>query len=474
MLSTEEIEKLISIDRNSTKKRKARLGVKYYEGEHDILQYKLFYYNSNGELVEDTTRSNIKIPHAFFTELVDQEVQYLLSDFSITSDIDILKEELEDRFNDDFKAELSETCEGTTVKGMEYMYAYLAEDNKTRFKNADSLGVIEVRENEASDNADHIIFYYRDRIDKKRRPVLKIEVWDKNFKYFYIKIGTDRIKLDENEKINPRPHKVYKKDNELVYRESEPGYDTIPFFRLDNNKKQTSSLKPIKKLIDDYDLMNCGLSNNLQDVADALYVVKGFKGNNFDELQQNIKTKKMIGVGDNGGVDIKTIDIPYEARKIKMELDEKNIYKFGMGFNSSQTGDGNITNIVIKSRYTLLDLKCNKKEKYVRKLLKPMIQITLNEINEKNGTNYTLKDVKIKLGRIIPTNEADNATIEKTKAETKQIELNVILDAAAKLDDETVIKAICEILDIEYEEIKDKIEIDKVDLNTVEKELENE
>lgn len=478
MLSIEEIDRLIKIDKNSRAKRKAKVGQRYYEAEHDILNYRMFYYNSNDELVEDTTRSNIKISHAFFTELVDQEVQYLLSKFQIKAKNEAdktLDEELKDRFNDDFKTELSDTAEGTVVKGWNYMYGYLAEDNKTRFKNADSLGVIEVRAEEANDLTEHVIYYYIDRIDEKRNPIMKIEVWDADFRYFYIKVGTTgQIQLDTNEKINPRPHKVYIQNDSLVYRPSEPGYGSIPFFRLDNNKKRYSGLKPIKKLIDDYDLMNCGLSNNLQDVADALYVVKGFKGNDLDALQQNIRTKKLIGTNADGGVEIQTIDVPYEARKTKMELDEKNIYKFGMGFNASQVGDGNITNIVIKSRYTLLDLKCNKLEKYLRSFLKSIIQIALDEINAEHGTNYSLKDVDICLEREIPTNEADNAEIEKTKAETKQLEVNIILDAATKLDDETIIKALCDELDIDYEEIKDKIEINKIDLEQASKALEQQ
>lgn len=91
------------------------------------------------------------------------------------------------------------------------------------------------------------------------------------------------------------------------------------------------------------------------------------------DLYQNIHGKKVVGVGNKGEVEIRTVDIPYEARKAKLEEDEKNIYRFGMAFNSSQVGDGNITNIVLKSRYALLDLKCNKMEKRVRNFLKMLI-----------------------------------------------------------------------------------------------------
>ena len=79
MLSEAEILKFIMEDKTSQKKKLASIGQKYYEAEHDILQYRMFYFNADGKLVEDTTRSNIKIPHPFFTELVDQAVQYMLS-----------------------------------------------------------------------------------------------------------------------------------------------------------------------------------------------------------------------------------------------------------------------------------------------------------------------------------------------------------------------------------------------------------
>jgi hypothetical protein len=73
-----------------------------------------------------------------------------------------------------------------------------------------------------------------------------------------------------------------------------------------------------------------------------------------------------VGVSESGGIDVITTNIPVEARKAKLDIDKEAIYKFGMGFDSSQTGDGNITNVVIKSRYSLLDLKCNKVEVRLR------------------------------------------------------------------------------------------------------------
>lgn len=472
----DKIISLINNDKSSKKKKIAKKSELYYEARHDILDYKLYYFNADGELVEDTSRSNIKISHPFYTELIDQKVNYLLSDFKIKSKDEKLNAELETYFNDEFLSDLYDTCEETSKIGFGYMYAVLGNDFKTRFKSANALGVVEVKDEE-KDEIKGYLYHYLDEISKDNKEIVRVEYWDKEQTFYYI-LKEGQLSKDTRKEINPQPHKTWKEDTKKGVKTFGRGFGYLPFFRLDNNKKQFSDLKPIKSLIDDYDLMSCGLSNNLQDVSEGLYVVKGFDGDNLTELQQNIKTKKIVGVNEEGDVDIKTIDIPFQARKEKMELNEKNIYRFGMGFNSAQLGDGNITNIVIKSRYALLDLKCNKFENRLRPFLKKLIQVVLDEINETLKTSYSLSDIEIEINREVMTNALDNAQIKKTEAETKQIEVNTLLNIATYLPNEELIKSLCEVMDIDYNEIeseiKQKLEEDKIDLNEASDKLINE
>lgn len=455
MLTEQEIRYFISDDAGSQRKRKAREAQRYYEGEHDILNYRMFYYNSDGELVEDTTRSNIKISHPFFTELVDQQVQYMLSgdDSFVRSDVEGLQSKLDEYFDEDFKAELTDLLTGTITKGFDYLFAYQNEHDRLAFQYADSLGVIEVRAKDTDDNCNYVIYWYIDRIAKNNKVIKRIQVWDDEKTTYYVQNDEGGIDLDESIDINPRPHVIYERDNSLYYKP----FGFIPFFRLDNNKKQISNLKAIKGIIDDYDIMSCGLSNNLADFDHPLHVVRGFEGDNLDELSQNLKTKKTIGVDSEGGVEVHTVDVPYQARLTKMEQDEKNIYRFGMGFNSAQIGDGNITNIVIKSRYALLDLKCNKLEIKLKQFLKKIVKVVIDEINKKNNSAYKVEDVWFDFKREVMTNASDNAQIYKTEAETKQIEINTILGLHGVIDDKNVIKSICDVLELDYEEVKNNI-----------------
>lgn len=460
MLTTDEIKMFIDEDNASVKKHFARIGERYFDGDHDILRYRVFYYNADGQLVEDKTRSNVKIPHPFFKELTEQGTQYTLSGDEpfVLSDVPELQKELDNRFNynDDFIDELSEVITDCQTKGFAYMYALKDSTDCMKFTCADGIGVVEVEARFADDKKDHIIYWYVERIDKEGKRVKKIMDWDDEQVYYYVQTDEGEIKTDTSVEINPRPHILYKfEGDEKTYYER---LGFIPFFRLDNNKKQTSNLKTIKSLIDDYDLMASSLSNNLIDFDTPIHVVKGFEGDNLDELQQNLKTKKIVGVGSEGGIEVHTIDVPYAAREAKLALDEKNIYRFGMGLNLSGLKDTSATtNIAIKAAYSLLDLRCKHLERNIKRFLRKIVTVVIGEINEKEGTDYQISDVYFKFTHEVMSNEQENIQNELTEAQKKQIEINILLNLANVFDQETIIQAICEIFDIDYEEIKDKL-----------------
>ncbi len=461
MLSKEEIKRFIDDDAASRKKKIAKVGQDYYEGNHDIKDYKVYYIDSNGKAVEDDTRSNIKIAHPFFTELVDQAVQYILSgkDAFIKSDIPELQAELDKYFNEneDFTAELTELLAGCQAKGFEYMYAYKNEEDRTAFQCADSLNVIEVRAKDTQHETDYVIYWYTDHIAKGNKKVKCIEVRDDEQTACFIQVEGGDIEEDKCfNGTNVKPHAVYQKEGDSTLYGKHFGY--VPFFRLDNNKKQTSNLKVIKPIIDDYDIMNCGLSNNIQDGSEMYWVVKGFQGDNLDELVNNVKAKKHIGVDEEGGVDIRTVDIPYQARQAKLQEDEKNIYRFGMGLNTAGLKDTTATtNIAIKAAYSLLDLRCSKLIIRLKQFLRKLLKVVLAEINEVNGTDYQQKDVYFNFKPEIISNALENAQIALTEAQTRQAEINTLLSLATQFDNELLMQLVAEQLDLDWEEIKDKV-----------------
>lgn len=461
MLTHEEIRNFMDNDEISDKKKQAKIGQRYYNAEHDILDYRLFYYDANGDLVEDEYRSNVRIPHPFFTEIVDQTVQYILSgeDGFVKSDLPELQEEMDNYFNcnENFLSELAEMLTGVLVKGFDYMKQYKNADDVSEFQHADGMGVVEVRAKDTDKNTDYVIWWYIDRIEKGKKKIKRIQVWDGKEIYFCVQTDEGEIEKDTSEPINPKPHTLYQEDDGKTITYGEFGH--IPFFRMDNGKKQLSDLKPIKPLIDDYDIHACSLSNNLIDFDTPLHVVKGYNGDDLDKLQKNLKTKKVVGTDPEGGIEVHTVAIPFEARLAKLELDEKNIYRFGMGLNTSGLKDTNATtNIAIKAAYSLLELKCYKLIARLKQFMRKIIAVVLQEINEKQKTDYQQKDVYFHFEPEIMSNAQENAAIALTEAQTKQVEINTLLNVAAQLGDEKTLQLICEQLEIDFEEVKGELE----------------
>ena len=475
MLEVSEIKRLIDNDINSEKKRFAAVGQRYYDADHDIKDCKFYYFNGDGELVEDTTRANIKISHPFFTELADQLTPFVLSNSEeiIYSDDPKLQEQLKEYFDEEFWAEMAEVMTGGYVKGFDYAYGYKDDENKLRFKYADAMGVVEVRAKDTDDNCEYYIYWYTDRIEKGQKEIRRIQVHTANDVTYYVQDGVlGEIELDDSEPINPRPNVIYTDKKGKKYQGS---LGFIPFFRFDYNRKQISGLKPIKGLIDDYDLHACSLSNNLKDFDTPLYAVRGFPGDDLDELIQNIKTKKHIGLDSEGGVDVQTVDIPYEARKAKLEIDKEGIYHFGMGVNTQGLKDTNATtNLAIQQAYAGLGIKAGNTITRFKAFLKKIVKVVVDEINATENTGYTVKDVKFNFKPETLVNEQENIQNEKTKAETNQIKINYILSIAAYIGDEETLKAICDVLEVDYDEIKSKVEkANGVSLNDAQNALNN-
>lgn len=452
-LSSAQIGDLIAQDAASARKAQARVGERYYDGDNDILRHRIFYFDADGEVVEDRYASNVKIPHGFFAELVDQKVDYLINPWErhVTSDDPTLDALLAPYFDDRFNANLSEACRDASKVGWGYLYAYTAEDGTSRFDSAECMGVTEARYSSVTADCDYVIYTYVDHVDYGQTKVERVQVWDDTWTWFFVKTDSG-IEPDASMPENPKAHRQWQ---DARGGEWYSGFGTIPFWRIDNNARQVSDLKPVKAIIDDYDLMKCGLSNNLEDLTEGFFVVKGYDGD-LSEVITNLRKKKHIKVPEDGDLDIRTVNIPYEARKANMEIDRENIYHFGMGLNTAGLADTSATtNMAIKAAYALLDLKCNRFEMQLRKTLEQMVAFVLEEINRHNGTAYTADDIKIEFDREVMTNAQDNAQTALIEAQEQQTRVGTLLNAASIYGDDAVLEAVCALLDLEPDEVRE-------------------
>ena len=86
-----------------------------------------------------------------------------------------------------------------------------------------------------------------------------------------------------------------------------------------------------------------------------------------------------------------------------------------------------------------------------------MDRLTIPDEYIDGGMRRAIIDAREVRKHAMMTNAQDNAQIELMDAQTQGQLLNNIMNVAAKLDNETVIRSICDILDIDYEEVKKNI-----------------
>lgn len=443
---TETLDYKIAQFENSQLRKNMDDGENYYSGENtEIMNRKMLIYAETDEGVpyetEDPYKSNNKMASGFLKLLIDQKVNYLLSnDLSLKAGN---QEAFEDIVGMDFKEKLKSIGKEASKKAVAWMHIYIGENGDFKKIKIPSEQVIPVYSNFDEDKLDVIIRYYNTTgIDKngELKTKRRVEVWDseevtyyerfKDEDFYSILTKNDMQRIFGKSYTNPKPH--FQKEitfGKRVFKSKPLSWGEIPFIPLYNNEELQSDLKPIKTYIDAFDKVKSDFVNNLEDFQDIYWILKGYPGENVSEFLNQVKRYKVLKVGmDEPGIQAdakaETIEIPYEARKEALAGIKNDIYNFGQGFNPDNVGDGNITNVVIKSRFTHLDLKANDFESNLKKFFYKMSYFVDKYADIQGMEKPEIKDVVFNRANIINESELLDANAgqrtsisEKTRLE---------------------------------------------------------
>jgi SPP1 family phage portal protein len=243
-----------------------------------------------------------------------------------------------------------------SLDGITWLHFYI-ENNKLDWIIVRDAEIIVIKDRYKKNIVTIIRYYF---IDKD---TIKIEEWTLTGLVTYT-IRKDKV-FDLEETTHFSSEIIY--DDEVI--ETKFGnFPFIPFLPLKNNKEEESDISGIKILLDYYNDISSGFIDNVYKFQEAIIKLKGFSGDvdTLDQTLKKLKKYKMVGVPNDGDLEYMAIEIPVEARKVLLDILKENIFKLGRAYDPDLIGDGNITNIVIKSRYFQLDNKCNKLEKQLK------------------------------------------------------------------------------------------------------------
>jgi len=401
-------------------------GVRYYRSKSDITEREMYYYNSQGQKVVDSTKENHKLVNNWHKLLVDQKVSYLVGRPMVFTVEDSQEgqpnaefaEKIELLLGDEWDDIVADVATNTSNKGTEWLHLYIDKKGYFKYIIAPAEEIIPVYDSAAKNNLEALLRYYSVKINGKER--YRAEWWTRDDLTIYIENDVGDFALDLSETPNPAMH--FNLDGKGQ------GWGKVPFIEFPNNSFKTSDLEVTKSLVDEYDMSFSDFANNNAEIQEIITILKGYEGTDLAEFKQNLRFYKVIKLraDSSAGVDTLEFNIPTEAKKELLDRLEENIFMFGQGVNVKTDRFGNSpSGASLQFLYTLLDLKVSMMERKFKSSVKRMLWFTTTYINMEWHKEFNPEEVK--------------ATFRKNRIKNTKEEVETLRASRDMISDETIV-----------------------------------
>lgn len=342
----------------------------YYKGTHDILEKKRYYIDRNGVQREEDKLANNKLIHPYFTKLVNQKVSYLLGkEFTLQvdeKDAQAVKfrDECSRYFDKKFMRKLKSVGRHAIINGISWVQVYYNEQGKLSFKRIPSREVIPFWHDAEHTELDAILRFYsiiEYKANAQKEEVLKVEYYTTEGVWYY-EVRQGKLVMDEARVSKEQPFighfQLQTKDKDGNDVVEERVWNKIPFVAFKYNDEEISLLNFVKTLIDNYDRTTSDTADVIEDVPNAVRVIRGYGGQDKGEFSQNLATYRNIFVDENGGVDQLTSQADTTCTEAHLTRLKEDIYDAGNGVNIQKEELGSTSGVALKIRYADLDADC--------------------------------------------------------------------------------------------------------------------
>lgn len=411
------------------------------------------YYNSNNTNIKSRNSTNFlsnfnhQVAHGFFKKIVDQKVNYLLGKkLTINNADNILKILNINKF-------IKYAAKIASRQGVCWLHPFVNSQGEFDVKIIDGIECIPIFDTEYQTTLTTLIRYYHVDVitGKERVKRYKVEVYnDKGVKY-YMQDEKGNYYFDTEVSNNPNYYLTF--NTVLQEKIIDTQFNTwgkIPFIPLWNNDEKLSDLVPVQDHIDLYDIVKSDFGNNLDQIQDSLLVIinrmVGNSNSEYQDFLNRLKQRKIIELDESGDARFLTLDLPFEARETFLKLIRDDIYEFSNSVDTKKIGDGNITNVVIKSRYADLDLKCDDFETMIENSLNDLFWFANRYLEMKNNGKDDLNSIEYIFNRKMIFNKSElvkdfvdqGGRISNETLLGVHPDVNDVEDEVKKLDEEDV------------------------------------
>ncbi|WP_111289998.1 phage portal protein [Bacillus safensis] len=397
------------IDKHAVERDQMLEGVAYYLNQADIKKRNRYFYEHGTKKV-DTEKPNNRISHNWHKLLVQQKVQYLLGKpITFNAEEERFLEVVNDFIDEDFDDCMQELLKNASNKGKEWLHPFVDEEGNFDYLRIPAEEVIPVYDSTKKRSLLYAIRYYdiKNIDDELTR---KVELYTDEQIFYYVE-RNGSLELDFDYEKNPESH-FYTKQGKGY------GWGKVPMIEFKNNEEGVSDLIFYKDLIDQYNNNISNNANTFDEMQDLIYVLKNFAGQDLSEFTTNLRHYKAVEVSGDGGLEMKSAEIPMDSANSHLDRLEENIYRFGQGVNNNPDKVGNSpTNVAIKNLYSLLDLKANEAERKFRPALSAFFWFFTEYLKMTGRGEYDPTLLQMTFNRSRMTNELEQVQMANQSAD---------------------------------------------------------
>ena len=414
---------IINDDLTSHSKKMMRVGDNYYRGDQDILKRKKGFYDhprpegggnatySEGIFREDKECVNRKIPVKFFRLLVKQKMEYIAGRPVVVNTSDknnAFLKAITDIIGYRFDVMMPEVVSAASCKGVAWLHPFINEMGEFDYLVISANEIIPVYDSSYQRELLYVIRYYTYELISpggQRNTRYKLEWWDKEKVEYWSQDINNNWALDEDCNPNPCWH-WYEFNTASPDKTQALSWGRVPFVALQNNEESASDLVDIKELIDIYDLAYSDFANNLEEIQEAVWKLKGYAGESLREAMINMRMYKGVIVDGEGDVEALRADIPVEARDKFLTLTRKLIFLLGRGVDTlDENTIGDQSGAALEFVYNGLDKKADAFIRYANLALEGFFEFVTQWINLTQHKQYNYKNLTFKFNKSIIANQ---------------------------------------------------------------------
>ena len=410
-LTTEEWL-LIEINEFLTSKQRRLMlaGEKYYAVENDILDRKMYRYE-NEQRIEDETKTNNKLSHGFMHNLVEDKVNYLLTKpYTMSCEDEAYLDSVQKLLGKRFQKRIARMGTECSNKGVGWLYVYVNSKGEFKTMMIPSEQCVPVWSDNDHEELDGIIRVYDVEVyeGKEKKYETKVEYYSADGVTYYVK--KDNQLILDSEMYFDAPEEVSDELGHFTIGEEQQSWERVPFIPFKNNDFELPDLQFVKTLIDNYDVTRSDVANLLEDIKNIIYALRGYGGENLSEFMRDLSYYRAVKLDEEGGLEKIETTLNIEAAKIHFEQLKKDIFDFGQGVDKNSDRLGNSpSGIALKFIYSGLDLKCNTLEDWFKWGFEQLMYF-INKYLEATGQKVSEKEVEITFNRDIAINESQAIT----------------------------------------------------------------